>query len=93
LPRHVHPNVLHRLVALDKNVPQHSRIASVRWLGKAASLRFLRTLISRADTPGRLKSLCLELYTQKSVELYLARKERQQAEARPTPTNREGDTR
>jgi len=86
MPRQTHPRVMHRLLALDKNAPQHARIASVRWLGKGASLRFLRTLIQRKDTPGRLRAICVQMYTDRSIELFLARQERQAA----TTPNPEG---
>ena len=86
MPRQTHPNVLHRLLALDKNAPQHARISSVRWLGKRCSLRFLKTLIKREDTPGRLRALCVELYTDKILELYAARQLRKANQNNPEGT-------
>lgn len=73
MARVTHPNSLHRLLVLDPSVPQHRRIYSLTWLGKKASLRLLKKIIQAPQSPGRLKSLALEMYTQKAVELYLAR--------------------
>jgi hypothetical protein len=84
MPRGTHPSTLYKLVVLDASVPQHQRIAALRWLGESASLQLLKTLIQSDSTPGRMKGIAADMYAAKCVRLYRARQERRQ-QATPIP--------
>jgi hypothetical protein len=75
MPTRPHPNSLHRKLVLDGTVPQHRRIYSLGWLGRHASLALLKKVFQSPNSPGRLKALALEMYTNRSIEIYLAKQE------------------